>query len=299
MVHHNNCPVCTSEEIKLTLTCNDHFRSSEAFPICRCSICGFTFTQDHPDDEDIGKYYESDDYISHSDTSKGLVNKIYRMVRKRMLRKKRSIVKNETGIEKGRILDIGSGTGHFAEEMKNAGWVVSGIEINYKARKASVENYRLDIIHPESISSLKSGSFDCITLWHVLEHFNDLHGYINQIMRLLKPDGTCIIALPNISSYDAAHYGPYWAAWDVPRHLWHFNADTFGFLFESKGFSMVNIRPLPLDVFYISILSERYKGKSLAFITGMLKGSYFALLALFNKRKSSSLIYILKKQVKN
>jgi len=295
MVHHNNCPVCTSEEIKLTLTCNDHFRSSEAFPICRCSICGFTFTQDHPDDEAIGKYYESDDYISHSDTSRGLVNKIYRMVRKRMLRKKRSIVKNETGIEKGRILDIGSGTGHFAEEMKNAGWVVSGIEINDKARKASVENYRLDIIHPESISSLKSGSFDCITLWHVLEHFNDLHGYIYEIMRLLKPDGTCIIALPNINSHDAEHYGRYWAAWDVPRHLWHFNADTFGFLFESKGFRMVNIRPLPLDVFYISILSERYKGKSLAFITGMLKGSYFALLALFNKRKSSSLIYVLKK----
>jgi SAM-dependent methyltransferase len=295
MVHHNICPVCTSEEIKLTLICNDHFRSREAFPLCRCSICGFTFTQDHPDDAAIGKYYESDDYISHSDTSRGLVNKIYRMVRKRMLRKKRSIVKNETGIERGRILDIGSGTGHFAAEMKNAGWDVGGIEINDKARKASVENYGLDIIHPERVSSLKSGSYDCITLWHVLEHFSDLHGYIYEIMRLLKPGGICIIALPNISSYDGEHYGPYWAAWDVPRHLWHFNADTFGFLFESKGFRMVNIRPLPLDVFYISILSERYKGKSPAFITGMLKGSYFALLALFNKRKSSSLIYVLKK----
>lgn len=295
MVHHDNCPLCSSSAISFESECTDYFRSREAFRVWICSICGFRFTQDHPDEKAIGRYYESDDYISHSDTSKGLVNKIYRMVRKRMLRKKRSIVENETGIERGSILDIGSGTGHFAAEMKNAGWVVSGIEINDKARNASVENSGLDIIHPESISSLKSGSFDCISLWHVLEHFSDLHGYIYEIKRLLKPGGTCIIALPNISSYDAEHYGRYWAAWDVPRHLWHFNADTFGFLFASKGFRMVNIRPLPLDVFYISILSERYKGKSLAFITGMLKGSYFALLALFNKRKSSSLIYILKK----
>jgi SAM-dependent methyltransferase len=267
----------------------------EPFPLWRCSICGFTFTRDHPDEDAIGKYYESDDYISHSDSSKGLVNKLYRLVRKRMLTKKRSIVKNETGLENGSLLDIGSGRGHFAAEMKNAGWIVRGIEINEKARKASAENFGLDIISPAEISSLESGSYDAITLWHVLEHLNDLHGYINETDRLLKHGGTCIIALPNISSYDASHYGEYWAAYDVPRHLWHFDPDTFGFLFEARGFRVVNIRPLPLDVFYISIISERYKGNRMAFMTGMIKGLYFALQALFNKRKSSSLIYILKK----
>jgi SAM-dependent methyltransferase len=295
MVRHNNCPVCSSTEIKLKLTCSDHFRSRETFPLWRCSICGFTFTQDHPDEEAIGKYYESDDYISHSDTSKGLVNKLYRMVRKRMLRKKRHLVKTETGLENGSILDIGSGRGHFAAEMKNAGWSVCGIEINEKAREASAEYFGLDIISPAEISSLEPGSYDAITMWHVLEHLNDLHGYIKETDRLLRQGGTCIIALPNISSFDASHYGEYWAAYDVPRHLWHFDPDTFGFLFESRGFRVVNIRPLPPDVFYISIISERYKGNRMAFITGMIKGSYFALQALFNKRKSSSLIYILKK----
>lgn len=295
MVHHNNCPVCSSADIHLKLICSDHFKSREAFPVWICSICGFSFTQDHPDESAIGKYYESDDYISHSDSSKGLVNKIYRMVRKRMLRRKRNIVKKETGIEKGTILDIGSGTGHFASEMKNEGWIVRGIEINETARKISSENFGLDIISPEEKSSLESASFDCITLWHVLEHFTDLNGYITEISRLLKPGGACIIALPNISSYDADHYGQYWAAYDVPRHLWHFNPDTFGFLFEGRGFRFVKIRPLLPDVFYISILSERYKRNRMAFISGMAKGSYFALQALFNKRRSSSLIYTLKK----
>jgi SAM-dependent methyltransferase len=295
MVHHNNCPVCSSSEILLKLICTDHFKSRESFQVWTCSICGFTFTQDHPDEKAIGQYYESDDYISHTDTSKGLVNKIYRKVRKRMLRGKRNIVKNETRLKTGTILDIGSGTGHFAAEMKNAGWIVKGIEINDKVRSTSVDNFQLDIISPLNISTLETTSFDCITLWHVLEHFNDLNSYITEIYRLLKPGGTCLIALPNICSFDARYYGQYWAAYDIPRHLWHFNPDTFGFLFEGRGFRMVNIRPLPLDVFYISILSERYKGNRMAFIAGMLKGLYFAFIALFNIRKSSSLIYSLKK----
>jgi SAM-dependent methyltransferase len=295
MVHHDICPVCYSAEIRQRLICEDHLKSSESFQIWKCSVCGFSFTQDHPDEAKIGYYYESDDYISHSDTSKGLINKIYRIVRKRMLREKRNIVRMETGLEKGSLLDIGSGTGHFATEMKKSGWDVRGIEINEKVRETSTLNFGLDIISPEKKSLLESAGFDCITLWHVLEHFTDLNGYITEIYRLLKPGGTCIIALPNISSYDANHYGTYWAALDVPRHLWHFNPDTFGFLFEGRGFRLVNIRPLPLDVFYISIISERYKGNKLSFITGMLKGLYFAFLTLFNKRKSSSLIFVLRK----
>ncbi len=258
-------------------------------------MCGFAFTQDHPEEDALGHYYDSDDYISHSDTSKGLVNKIYKIVRSRMLNKKRSIVMKETRLETGSLLDIGSGTGHFASSMKDAGWSVRGIEINRKAREAATVNFGLEIISPEEKSTLEPASFDCITLWHVLEHFTDLYGYIKEINRLLRSGGTCIIALPNISSSDAQHYGKYWAAFDVPRHLWHFNPDVFGFLFEGRGFRLVNIRPLPFDVFYISILSERYKGSSPAFVTGMIKGAYFAVKALFNIRKSSSLIYVLKK----
>lgn len=295
MIHHDSCPVCYSADIKLKMICPDHFMTREEFRLYTCSVCGFTFTQDHPDDKEAGKYYESDDYISHSDTSSGLVNKIYRSVRGMMLKKKRKLVINATSLPAGKILDIGTGTGHFAYEMKSSGWEVSGIEINEQARKRSIERFGLNVISPAEISSLNSASFDCITLWHVLEHFNDLYLYIREINRLLKPGGTCIVALPNMNSYDADHYKSFWAAYDVPRHVWHFNPDTFGFLFESRGFKMYDIIPLPLDVFYISILSEKYRGKYPSVITGILKGSFFALKAFFNKRKTSSLIYVLRK----
>ncbi|HUX94143.1 MAG TPA: class I SAM-dependent methyltransferase [Bacteroidales bacterium] len=295
MVHHNCCPVCYSYDIRQRLQCTDHFKSKENFPVFTCSVCGFSFTQDHPKEDAIGDYYDSDEYISHSDTSRGLVNKIYRFVRSRMLGRKRSIIQKETGLDTGNLLDIGSGTGHFAAEMKREGWVVRGIEINEKARNSAAERFGLDIISPSEISSLESDQFDCIALWHVLEHFSDLNNYITEIKRLLKSSGTCVIALPNIDSYDAQYYGHLWAAFDVPRHLWHFNPDTFGFLFEGQGFRITDIIPLPLDVFYISILSEKYKGSSMPFIKGLITGTFFALKALFKKRKSSSLIYILKK----
>ncbi len=295
MIHHNSCPVCSSYDLRLRLLCTDHFKSRETFPVSTCTICGFSFTQDHPGEDVIGSYYESDEYISHTDTSSGLVNKIYKTVRSMMLSKKRDLVKKMTGLETGSLLDIGSGTGHFLAEMQKAKWRVKGIEINEKAMAVSSVKFGLEIIPPEAKSSLGNASFDCITLWHVLEHFSDLHNYIAEINRLLKPGGICIIAVPNIDSYDAQHFGQYWAAFDVPRHLWHFNPDTFGFLFESRGLKILNIKPLPFDVFYISILSERYKGNKMAFLTGIAKGSYFAFLTLLNKRKCSSLIYTVKK----
>jgi SAM-dependent methyltransferase len=295
MVHHSSCPVCYSSDIRQSLKCTDHFRSGEVFNLYTCTVCGFTFTQDHPSDDEAGKYYESAEYISHSDTSEGITNKIYRVVRGIMLRKKRELIKSATVLKTGTLLDIGTGTGHFAHEMKINGWEVSGIEINDKARQASNERFGLSIISPADISLLKPGSFDCITLWHVLEHFNDIYMYIREINRLLKPGGTVVIALPNKNSYDADHFREYWAAWDVPRHVWHFNPDTLGFLFESRGFKMYDIVPLRLDVFYISILSEKYRGNKLAFLTGIMKGFLFALKALFNKKKTSSLIYILRK----
>ena len=299
MVRHNSCPVCTSYEIRQRLICTDHFKSKENFPVFTCSVCGFSFTQEHPAEDAIGNYYESEEYISHSDTSRGLVNKIYRFVRSTMLKRKRKIIRKATGLSTGSILDIGTGTGHFVAEMKRAGWVVSGVEINEKARNSAKERFGVDIIPPSEINSLESGRFDCITMWHVLEHFSDLKSYINQIRRLLRSSGTCVIALPNIDSFDAQYYGPFWAAFDVPRHLWHFNPDTFGFLFEGHGFRIKSVKPLPLDVFYISILSEKYRGRSMPFLKGLVTGTFFAIKALFNKRKSSSLIYILIKQSAN
>ena len=292
MVHHNVCPLCSSEKIFPLFKCTDHFVSKEVFVVFRCDVCCFEFTQDYPEETEIGKYYESDDYISHSDTSKGFSNKLYRLTRNFMLVKKKKIVQNITGLRNGSIIDIGSGTGYFASAMKKAGWLVNGIEINEKARNFSISNFGLKIIGPEQIPTLESGSFDCITLWHVLEHFYNPFNYVSEIIRLLKPGGSCLIALPNCNSFDARYYRQYWAAYDVPRHLWHFNPSAFRFFLEKAGFEMAGLKILPADVFYISILSEKYKGSKMPFLTGFLKALLFISLSVFNKEKNSSVIYI-------
>lgn len=295
MVHHDECPLCNSEKISLHLRCTDHFISKEVFDVYKCNVCSFEFTQDYPDISDIGRYYESDDYISHSDTSNGLSNRIYLIARKIMLIKKRWIIERFTHLKRGNILDIGSGTGYFAAHMKKAGWRVRGIEINEKARDYSISKFGLEITSPELITTLPSEIFDCVTLWHVLEHFHEPFKYAAEIFRLLKPDGLCLIALPNCDSPDAKYYGNYWAAYDVPRHLWHFNPHTLGILSERAGFKVEKLRSLPLDVFYISILSERYKGSKLSFITGILKSLLFSFISVFKRGKSSSVIYLLRK----
>lgn len=295
MVHHNVCPLCSSEKINLQFGCTDHFVSKKEFLIYKCSTCNFSFTQDYPEEKEIAKYYESESYISHSDTSEGFSDKLYRIARNIMLRKKKLLIKNISGLKKGVLLDVGSGTGYFAAFMKRSGWNVRGIEINEKARKFSRSHFGLEIATPAEISTLETGSFDCITLWHVLEHFHDPYLYMSEISRMLKPDGSCIIALPNCSSYDAKHYGKFWAAYDVPRHLRHFDPETFRRFAEKTGFWIEKLFILPLDVFYISILSEKYKGSALHIVKGVLRAVIFLFLSFFNKSKSSSIIYVLRK----
>jgi 2-polyprenyl-3-methyl-5-hydroxy-6-metoxy-1,4-benzoquinol methylase len=296
MVHHNECPLCHSDKIFLKFYCTDHFISKEVFQIYRCSECSFEFTQDYPEEREIGRYYESDEYISHSDTSKGITARLYRTARHFMLRRKLRIVKKETGLEKGSLLDFGSGAGYFAGRMLRSGWQVMGIEVNEKARNLSKSLFGLNVTGPENISALKDNSFDCITLWHVLEHFHDPRKYAENIFRLLKPGGCCIVALPNSSSSDAKHFGLNWAAYDVPRHLWHFNPSTFRTFCEKAGFIIRKIRNLPLDVFYISILSEKYRGSKAPVISGMLNGLWFTFILPFKKTSSSSVIYIIKRK---
>jgi SAM-dependent methyltransferase len=295
MVHHDVCPLCSSDKTGLLFNCNDHFVSRKDFAVFKCSDCGFSFTQDYPEESEIGAFYESEEYISHSDTSKGFSNKLYRIARTIMLGRKKVLVEKITGLIKGKILDIGSGTGYFAAIMKEAGWQVKGVEINEKARNFSASNFELEVDPPNSITSYETNSFDCITLWHVLEHFHDPFKYISEIYRLLKPGAVCVVALPNSSSYDAIYYKQFWAAWDVPRHLWHFQPSTFRILSEKSGFNLENIKILPLDVFYISMLSERYKGSSMAFHKAMSKAFIFSFRTLFNKERSSSVIYLLRK----
>ncbi len=293
MVHLSKCPLCDSEDISNYLKCRDHFLSGEMFELSVCGSCGFIFTQDHPGERDSARYYESDEYASHNIGSTGFFNMIYRLSRKIMLAGKRRLIIRATGMKSGRLLDIGSGSGHFLSGMKNAGWDVTGIEINDKARDISEKLFSLNVISPERTDTLKSGSYDCITLWHVLEHFHDPFHYAVEIKRLLKEEGICIAALPNSASYDARHYSGSWAAYDVPRHLWHFSPETFRLFSAKAGFRLKKIIPLPPDVFYISMLSEKYKGSGIYYLKGILRGIWFSFLSLFRKHRSSSLVYIL------
>jgi len=294
MITHTICPLCSSAKTILYLKCTDHFLSREEFNLCKCSECGFVFTGHYPDEQNIGMYYGSHDYVSHDDKAKGFLNRVYLPARRIMLKRKGRMVEKAAGIRKGRILDIGCGTGHFAATMKQKGWDVTGIEPNIKARNFASGHFGLDVKSPDQISELPSGSFDSITMWHVLEHFHDPFGYAAEIRRLLKPGGLCLCALPNCNSSDAVHYRESWAAYDVPRHLWHFIPETFGVFVEKTGFRITEIRSLPFDVFYISILSERNKGSHLPFIKGIINGSLFAFLSFFDRNKSSSLIYFLR-----
>lgn len=287
------CPLCSSAGPSRYLTCTDYLVSMESFDLYKCPQCGFVFTHNPPAEEDSGRYYDSPEYISHDDKAGGFVNMIYLQARKIMLARKKQLVEKNTGISGGSILDIGCGTGWFAGTMKKAGWKVTGIEPNGKAGDFASAHAGIDVLHPSAISELTGENFDCITMWHVLEHFNNPVNYIFEIKRLLKPGGLCIAALPNCISYDAMHYGKDWAAWDVPRHLWHFTPATFRIFAEKAGFIIRNTVPLPLDVFYISALSEKNRRSLMPFVKGMIKALVFSLKSLCDKEKNSSLIYFL------
>lgn len=292
MRHHSECPLCSSTSVSLKFNIRDHFVTGETFPLYTCNNCGFLFTQDHPDENAISGYYESESYISHSNTSEGFINKLYKFVRKLMLKRKTRLVKSVSGLDNGNILDVGSGTGHFLKSMKDAGWRTTGIEINKSAREFSTSVFNIPVYN--SIDELPGDiKFDCITLWHVLEHFQEPEEYVLKLKNHLNPGGIFVIALPNSDSYDSHHYKEKWAAYDVPRHLWHFDPGTFTIFAKKASVELSGTRYLPFDVFYISMLSEKYSDKKFSNIRGLFKGLLFATGSLFNPLKASSLIYIL------
>lgn len=293
MVHHTHCPLCSSGDLTFHLTCRDHFLTGEPFDLYRCSSCNFVFTRDHPGEKEAVRYYDSQDYISHDDSAKGFTTALYRMVRRVMLAGKRRLIIRLTGKTTGDLLDIGAGSGHFAGAMKQTGWNVTGIEPGKKAAAHASSQFGIRMIDPAQMPDLPDRSFDCVTLWHVLEHLHDPFTYASEILRVLRPGGKCIIALPDSSSHDAGYYREHWAAYDVPRHLWHFTPGTLKSFAEKSGFYMSGKRSLPFDVFYISYLSEKYRGANLPLLSGFLKGAWFSVISFLSKKGSSSMICIL------
>ena len=294
-VSYTSCPVCDNREIAFKLTATDFTVSHEQFEIWECSSCTLRFTQNIPDGEHIGKYYISEEYISHSDTKKGLINSLYHKVRKRTLNLKRKLITTNTGIPSGNILDIGAGTGAFLHTMKQAGWNATGIEPDETARGKAKELYGIEFRENEQLFALPDNSFDAITMWHVLEHVHDLQAYVKKLRELLKPDGHIFIAVPNYTCYDEEAYKEYWAAYDVPRHLYHFSPRSMKALIKRNALTLKKVAPMWFDSFYVSLLSEKYKNGKTNYASAFINGCLSNLKALMNKERCSSVIYIIKK----
>lgn len=236
------------------LSVKDYLVSGETFELVYDADLDFLKTSPAPKIEELPKYYESQDYISHTDGKRGLFSNLYQLVKKWSLQKKAKLIFRQNN-GKGSLLDVGAGTGDFLKVAKEKGWQVQGTEPNGNAAKLALEK---GIQLKSSLNNFKGNEFDVVTLWHVLEHVPNLEETILKLSSLVKKDGTLIIAVPNFKSFDAKHYGKFWAAYDAPRHLWHFSKQSIEKLFF-ENFQLQKIEPMIFDSYYVSLLSEKYK----------------------------------------
>ena len=249
-----------------------------------------TFPQ--PSEENLASYYNSEDYISHTDSKRNLFEKAYHLVRKYALNQKLKLI-NSLVFDSKNLLDVGCGTGDFLYTALQDNWTVSGIEPNLEARNIANNKTNNSVFKIEQLNKFSPHSFDVITLWHVFEHLPKLDAHINVFKKLLTQNGKLIIAVPNYKSYDAVHYKTFWAAYDVPRHLWHFSQDSIKNLFNKVDMEILNVHPMKFDAFYVSLLSEKHKNGKLNFFKSFWIGFKSNLKAKRTK-EYSSLIYVLK-----
>lgn len=270
------------------LKTKDYSVTGEAFELFYDNDLNMLITKPQP--TNLDKYYQSDSYISHTDANKTLLDKIYQVIKKLSLRRKLRMIGSYATEEKS-LLDVGAGTGDFLFLAAQNGWAVSGVEPNWLARgKAGEKSIDLS----PDLDSLEKRKYKVITLWHVLEHLPDLEKQILKMISLLEEEGAIVVAVPNFKSHDAAYYKQFWAAYDVPRHLWHFSRTAINELFKKYGMEVVETRPLLFDSFYVSLLSEKYKESRFRIPRAVFRGLYSNISALFTK-EYSSLIYIIKK----
>ena len=294
-IHYTLCPVCGSAGISKVFNVKDNTVSQEYFEIYHCANCQARFTQNPPAESGIGQYYKSENYISHSDTSKGLINRLYRFIRNYSLDQKRVLVEKGTGLKKGALLDVGSGTGHFASVMQKAGWDVTGLEPDEGAREVAMKQHSIKLLPTKDLFILSENKFNAITLWHVLEHVHELKKYMLVFKNLLTANGKLFIAVPNYTSYDANVYQEYWAAYDVPRHLYHFTPHTMQILMKEIGLRIVDIKPMWFDSYYVSLLSSKYKNGSTKWFSAFWTGLVSNFKAMSDVKKCSSVIYVISK----
>ncbi len=269
----------------------DYFLSQEEFEVVPSSYKGILETRPKLSDSELAKYYASDNYISHQTESKSLMDAVYQKAKNFMINRKKKLIYSYH--KEGVILDIGTGTGDFLKVFPNEKWIKNAIEPNVDLHE-KLKKERVGII--SSISHLEESTYDIITLWHSLEHIPNLEESILRMKASLKPNGIIIIAVPNHKCYDAKYYKQFWAAWDVPRHVWHFSKFGITTLFESYQLKLIKIRPLWLDAFYISMVSEKYR-KSNNMLRAILIGSISNAFGML-KNEFSSFTYVFKHEQK-
>jgi len=299
MIEINRCPICDGRTFLPFITTQDYSISREIFPIIRCTNCGLLVTSPRPSNDKLGRYYTSPAYTSHVNTAKNIIDKIYFRARQFTLKWKLSILENTILISSQKnLLDFGCGTGEFLKVAKSNGWSTMGMEPSHFARKQADATIAQDIKASTEEVTGHNKRFNAITLWHVLEHVENLNETLKTLKDLLEQSGIIFIAVPNHTSWDSEHYKQYWAGYDVPRHLWHFNTKSMQRLLKNHALTVVRIIPMRLDAFYVSLLSEKYRdGKSVS-IVGMIKAFFNGLRSNYSARRSmeySSLIYVIKK----
>jgi len=294
MENLEKCPICSSSEQQIFIKSKDYFLTNEEFTIVECKNCGFRFVNPRPTQEKIGKYYETEEYVSHSNTKKGIINLVYAIVKNRALKNKYKLVSQT---QKGKeILDIGCGPGDFLSVFKTNGWNTYGIEPNKSAREIAKKDHNLNVFSEDELETFSAKKFDVITLWHVLEHVHTLNSRIEKLKSLLKDDGLLVVAVPNCASYDATKYGKFWAAYDLPRHIYHFRQSDIKTLFSKHGMKITKTIPMKYDSYYISLLSEKYKTGKQKICSAFFSGLKSNLKANRNGEYSSLIYFIRKNQ---
>ena len=278
--------------MEIYISCKDHTVTHETFNLLQDPKMEMLITTPQP--QNLDKYYQSEKYISHTDSKKSIMDKLYQYVKKINIRAKTKLIDTYSPQHKN-LLDVGTGTGDFLVAAQKKGWTTLGVEPNFQASERALAK-QINVV--PNLKSVPQQKFDVITLWHVLEHLPDLEQEIKNLVGLLHDQGTLIIAVPNYKSYDAKYYKEYWAAYDVPRHLWHFSKKSIGQLFKEHQMKVIKTKPMLFDSFYVSLLSEKYKtGKInilpaiwigfLSNIHGILKKEYSSQIYILQKNKTS------------
>lgn len=292
----NTCLVCGHNNFTTELICKDFVATGENFELQRCTNCTFLFTNPRPNSNVIGKYYQSDNYVSHAGKKEnfGIMYKIYDVVRNYSINKKLELIKQYNS--SGNLMDLGCGLGYFLDgAINDKTFSCVGVDVSDDAIKYVKNKFGYDVKNESELDQLSPNSFDVITQWHVLEHVHLLNERIEQLSKLLKPEGTLFIAVPNSNSWDAKNYKEYWDGYDVPRHLYHFNQKSFKLLMENHGFKIIETKPMIFDAPYISMRSEKHKQNKYTMVRGAISG-FISNIKAKNSNEYSTLLFIVKKQ---